>query len=128
MTDRLRRALPAMAGFALFAAALEVLRYQLAAVTWQALVSDVAATPRGRLAVSLACTAASYVALVGYDLLAFRVIGKALPMANVAFAAFLSYAISNNVGFAMLSGASGITVGAPGIVAARASTTAGSGP
>ena len=44
--------------------------------------------------------------LTGYDFLAFAYIGKRLPAPQVAFASFLSYAVSNNVGFAMLSGAS----------------------
>ena len=51
-------------------------------------------------------TALNYAALTGYDLLAFAYIGKALPRARIALASFLAYAISNNVGFAMLSGAS----------------------
>ena len=44
--------------------------------------------------------------LTGYDLLAFALHRQALPRARIALASFLAYAISNNVGFAMLSGAS----------------------
>ena len=51
-------------------------------------------------------TALNYAALTGYDLLAFAYIGKTLPRAHIALASFLAYAISNNIGFAMLSGAS----------------------
>jgi len=45
-------------------------------------------------------------ALTGYDFLAFAYIGKSLRRVHVAAASFLAYAISNNVGMAMLSGAS----------------------
>ena len=41
-----------------------------------------------------------------YDQLAFVYIGKPLPRARIALTSFLAYAISNNVGLAMLSGAS----------------------
>jgi len=103
---RLRQALPFLIGLALFVAALEVLRVELHAVTWHELSADVWATPPAQLLTALGLTALNYVALTGYDLLAFAYIGKALPRAHVAGASFLAYAISNNVGFAMLSGAS----------------------
>ena len=41
--EKLRRALPAVLGLILFAAALVVLRKELHAVTWQALTADVLA-------------------------------------------------------------------------------------
>ena len=63
-------------------------------------------TPPSRLGLAVGLTALNYAALTGYDLLAFAYIGKTLPRVRVALASFLAYAISNNVGFAMLSGAS----------------------
>src|SRR6185503_3407039 len=44
--------------------------------------------------------------LTAYDFLALIYINKRLPRWRVAVASFLAYAIANNVGFAMLSGAS----------------------
>jgi phosphatidylglycerol lysyltransferase len=41
-----------------------------------------------------------------YDLLAFAYVGRMLRRLHVALASFLAYAISNSVGFALLSGAS----------------------
>jgi phosphatidylglycerol lysyltransferase len=120
VSDRLRRAIPVVIGLALFVAALEVLRVELRTVTWHELTADVLRTPVSRLALALALTALNYVALTGYDLLAFAYLGKILPRRRIAVASFLAYAISNNVGFAMLSGASvryrfytrwGVTVG-----------------
>ena len=106
MLSRLRQAVPLVVGVVLFVAALEVLRVQLHAVTWRELSNDVWQTPRTRLLIALALTALNYVALVGYDLVAFAYIGKSLPRLHIAAVSFLAYAISNNVGFSMLSGAS----------------------
>lgn len=106
MSDRLRRALPVIVGVLLFAAALEVLRLELHAVTWRELSRDITAIPASRLLLAVLLTALNYALLTGYDFLAFVSIGKRLPRAKVVGAALLAYAISNNVGFAALSGAS----------------------
>lgn len=106
MLSRLRRAAPLVIGLALFVAALEVLRVELHAVTWRELQTDIWQTPLTRLLIALALTALNYVALIGYDLVAFAYIGRALPRLHIAAVSFLAYAISNNVGFSMLSGAS----------------------
>ena len=106
MSERLRKAIPVAIGLVLFVVALEVLRVELRSVTWHELTADVMGTPVWQLGVALVLTAVNYAALTGYDLLAFAYIGKALPRARIAVASFLAYAISNNVGFAMLSGAS----------------------
>ena len=106
MSERLRQAIPVVIGLVLFVVALEVLRVELRAVSWSDLTADVLRTPPSRLALALVLTALNYAALTGYDLLAFAYIGKALPRARIALTSFLAYAISNNVGFAMLSGAS----------------------
>ena len=106
MLDRLKRTLPALIGLALFAAALFVLRRELHAMTWHELTGDVARTPASRLALALLLTALNYAILTGYDFLAFAYIGKRLSWDRIALASFLAYAVANNVGFAMLSGAS----------------------
>lgn len=105
-TTRLWRWAPAVVSLVLLGAALEVLRLELQAVTWADVVRDVLGTPWPHLGLALALTAVNYLVLTGYDLLAFRTIGKVLPASHVAGAAFLAYAISHNVGFAALSGAS----------------------
>ena len=103
---RLRRAAPAAIGLALFFAALEVLRTELRQVTWVTLSRDVVSIPPLRLAVALALTVVNYALLTGYDLLAFVYIGRQVARTRVAVASFVAYAVANNVGFAMLSGAS----------------------
>src|SRR6185436_8248270 len=106
MADRLRRALPAVIALVLFAAALEVLRSELRHVSWHELTADILRTPIRALTFALVLTVLNYAVLTGYDFLAFGYIRKRLPPGRVAVASFLAYAIANNVGFAMLSGAS----------------------
>jgi len=91
---------------AIFFIALAVLRNELRQVTWLELTRDIAATPRTWLAGAIALTAINYVVLIAYDLLAFVYIRKPIARARVALASFVAYAVSNNVGFTMLSGAS----------------------
>lgn len=106
MLTRLRQAAPFLVGLALFIVALEVLRVELRAVTWHDLSADIWQTPPARLVIALVLTVINYLVLTGYDLLAFAYIGKSLSRPRVVATAFLAYAISNNVGFAMFSGAS----------------------
>src|SRR5678815_1053802 len=106
MRERLYRVLPPLIGLIVFVVALEVLRRELHAVSWRALVADVAATPVTRLAAAILLTALNYIVLTGYDLIAFACIRKQLSRSKIVFTSLLAYAIANNVGFAMLSGAS----------------------
>jgi len=106
MPARLRQVLPAAIGLVLFLAAMEVLRIDLRTLTWTKLLDDVGIVPFRRLVLALGLTVANYAALTGYDFLAFASIEKRLPPARIAAASLLSYAVSNNVGFGMLSGAS----------------------
>jgi phosphatidylglycerol lysyltransferase len=106
MKERLRQALPALVSLFLFLVALAVLRVELRAVHLHEITRDVLATAPPRLALALLLTAVNYLVLAGYDLIAFRYIGKTLPLRRIAAAAFLAYAVANTVGVAMLSGAS----------------------
>jgi phosphatidylglycerol lysyltransferase len=106
MRERLRHAFPALIGLVLFFTALEVLRRDLHAVTLQGLVTQVIETPPARLAAAMLLTAVNYLVLTGYDFIAFAYIKRRLAWWRIAIASFLAYAIANNVGFAVLSGAS----------------------
>jgi phosphatidylglycerol lysyltransferase len=98
--------LPAVVGLVLFLAALEILRIELRTVSWAGLMADVVRVPRDDLALAVGLTVLNYLVLTGYDLIAFVYIGKTLSRSRVMLTSFLSYAIANNVSFAMLSGAS----------------------
>lgn len=59
-----------------------------------------------RLLAALGLTAASYLALTFYDVLALRVIGRPLPWRTAALASFTSYTLSHNLGLGLLTGSS----------------------
>ena len=67
---------------------------------------SVFSTPPSALLAAAMLTALNHAVLTTYDFIAFAYIGKRLPRWRVAGASFLAYAVANNVGFAMLSGAS----------------------
>jgi phosphatidylglycerol lysyltransferase len=100
----LKRLAP-LVGVALFFAALAVLHRELRDVHYHELTAAVAGLPPGAVLLALALTALNYLVLTGYDLLAVDYAGLALHRGRVALAGFLSYAISNSLGFGMLSGA-----------------------
>jgi phosphatidylglycerol lysyltransferase len=90
----------------LFLVAIEVLRRELHAVTWDALSANALGTPPWRLAAALLLTALNFIVFAGYDFIALASVGRRLPWWRVAGTSFLAYAIANSVGFAMLSGGS----------------------
>ncbi len=59
-----------------------------------------------QLATALGLTAAGYLALCGYDYLAFIYLRHPLPVRKVALAAFIGYAFTNSVGHSVISGGS----------------------
>ncbi|KQX19504.1 MULTISPECIES: bifunctional lysylphosphatidylglycerol flippase/synthetase MprF [unclassified Sphingomonas] len=59
-----------------------------------------------QIAIAIACTVASYVALTFYDVFALRVIGRPLPWRTAALASFTSYTISHNLGLSPITGGS----------------------
>ena len=59
---------------------------------------------RSRLWEALLLTPLGYGVITAYDLLAFRYVRVALNYSQVIFIAFVSYAISNTLGFALLTG------------------------
>jgi phosphatidylglycerol lysyltransferase len=95
-----------LVSLAVFFAALAVLRSELRHVTWVELMRDTVAMPPNRLGVAVALTALNYAVLTAYDFLAFVYIRKTIAPARVALASFVAYAVANNVGFSILSGAS----------------------
>jgi phosphatidylglycerol lysyltransferase len=100
----LRRFAP-LFGVVLFFAALAVLHGELREVHYAELSGAVARLPPGRVVLALMLTALNYVVLTGYDQLAVAYAGLRLPRGRVTLAGFVSYAVSNSLGFGMLSGA-----------------------
>ena len=106
MTARLRQAAPIAIGLALFLGALMMLRIELRTLSWNDLVTDVLAVPHHQLVLAVLLTALNYAALTGYDLLAFVYAQQRLSRWRIAAASLVAFALSNAIGFAVLTGPS----------------------
>jgi len=106
VSARLRAALWPLIALVLFVIALDVLSHELAATSWRAVIRSARATPWLQIAAAMVLTVLNYAVLTGYDFLAFASIGKRLAPWRIGLASFLAYAVANNVGFALVSGAS----------------------
>ena len=93
-------------GLALFGLSLWILARELDRIGFAALTTSLADVPRATLLAAVAVTALNYFVLTCHDQLAFVYAGVRLHRARIALASFIGYAVSNNVGFAVVSGAS----------------------
>lgn len=105
-----RRALGARVGVLLGVVvcglALVALSQLLAEFRFGEVVAHLEALPAAAVAGAVALSALSYLTLAGYDLSALHYVGARLPLRTVLYASFTGYAISNNLGFTLLSGGS----------------------
>jgi phosphatidylglycerol lysyltransferase len=105
--SRLRSWAPLLVGLLLFVVAGWVLQAELSKVSYRQLAATLAALPRSAVLASLGFMALNYLLLTGFDLLGFHYIGRRdVPAWKVGVASFTGYAISNSVGFAVVSGTS----------------------
>src|SRR5689334_21539910 len=95
-----------MVSLVVFFAARAILRRELRHLTWVELIRYITAMLLDRLGMVVALTALNYAVLTAYDLLAFVYIRKPTARARVALASFVAYAVANNVGLSVHSGAS----------------------
>jgi phosphatidylglycerol lysyltransferase len=100
-----RFALPVFS-LAIFIAALFTIHHLLKEVTYSDIVAAFRSVSWPQILSATIFTAASYTALTGYDVLALRQIGKPLPYKSAAFASFVSYTFSHNIGLSLLTGGS----------------------
>jgi phosphatidylglycerol lysyltransferase len=104
MTFRWRRLTPLL-GLALLLTAVYALQDQLRRYTLAELWRAITALPPAIVGAAILLTALNYAILTGYDQLAFQYLGRRLAWWRVTLASFIGYSISNNLGIAMLSGA-----------------------
>ena len=93
-------------GLLLFAAAVWVLNESLREVSYREVRASIHGLPASSLLLAVLFTAGNYAVLCGFDLLAFRYVGKRLTEWKVMVTSFIGYAVANNVGFAIISGTS----------------------
>jgi phosphatidylglycerol lysyltransferase len=105
--NRLRRWAPALLGLILFGVAAWVLQAELSKVSYRDVAATLTSLPRSAVWASLGYMALNYLLLTGFDLLGFYYIGRQdVAPWKVGVASFTGYAISNSVGFAVVSGTS----------------------
>jgi phosphatidylglycerol lysyltransferase len=103
---RHRFALSIVAALVLAAVAIGALERLTAEVRFADVRSAVHALSIAQLAAALGFTALSYLMLTLYDVVALRIIGRALPWRTAALASFTSYTLSHNLGLSLLTGGS----------------------
>ena len=76
----------------------------LSQVRYASVMNAVGATPDRDIALALLATAASYLALTGYDASSLRYAGATVGRGTVLLTSFVAYALSNTIGLGPLSG------------------------
>src|SRR5512139_2239620 len=89
----------------LFAVAWWILHRELRHYHYADLVRELRSLPSGRILLAAGLTAVNYAVMTGYDALAMRFVRHRLPYRLIAFASFTGYAVSNTLGFPLLTGA-----------------------
>ncbi len=98
------RLLPALLSLGLFSLCIWAIIHELQKYQPQVILNDIRAIPYPTLILALGLTALNYGFLTGYDVLARFFVNHRLSYRKTALVATISYAISNSVGFALLSG------------------------
>ena len=93
-------------GVILFTLALWVLHSELKTYHLHDILQHTRELPVRQVGVAFLLTVLSYLIMTGYDTLALRYIKQTLPYSKTAFASFVGYSFSNNVGLSMLAGGS----------------------
>lgn len=95
----------ALVALAAFSYAATVLYKNLENISWQQVHHTVVTFPISRLLLAALATAASYLALVGYDFIALRLVGAGrVPLRITAITSFISHAVTFTLGFGVLTG------------------------
>jgi len=104
ISPALRRAAPRIAVAILFVLALFALRRLLGEVRYADVIAELRSLHPGAVAIAFAATAASYLALNGYDWSALRYVGRDVPWHRMALASFCGFALGNTIGLGVVSG------------------------
>lgn len=102
--NRLRKIGPSLFGFILFGFCLWAISQKLQRYSIQDVLDSLSSIPKSHQSGAIFLMLTSYLMTTGYDILAFNYIGFPLNYGKIAFGAFISYTLSNNIGFALLTG------------------------
>jgi uncharacterized membrane protein YbhN (UPF0104 family) len=101
---RLTRLAPILLSLLLFGISLWAITQELRKYHLQDVINSLTTIPKPHLILAIALTLVNYILFTGYDTLAVYHLRQSLPYRRTALVAIVSYAISNSVGFALLSG------------------------
>lgn len=104
MKQRLLHGLAPLVGLLLFTIALWMLHHTLRNYHYHDVIRSLQELPISRIMTALALTALNYAALTAYDTLAVRYIQHPLSYGKIAFASFIGYVFSHNIGLSILGG------------------------
>ncbi|MEJ2420128.1 MAG: lysylphosphatidylglycerol synthase domain-containing protein [Acidobacteriota bacterium] len=104
MKKRTRRVLATFFGLILFGVAVFVLYHDIRNYNFHKVLAYIQGFPIHRLILAFVFMVLDYWVLTGYDTLAVHYIGRKLKYRRVAFASFIGYAFSHNMGTPALSG------------------------
>ncbi len=104
MRQRILTALGPLLGLGLVTVSVVVLRHELLTYHLRDVVGHLRGTPGTALVVALVLTVLGYLALTGYDALAFRYVRNPLPYPRIALSSFVAFVFSHNVGLSFLGG------------------------
>ncbi|OKH27492.1 lysylphosphatidylglycerol synthase domain-containing protein [Chroogloeocystis siderophila] len=102
--NNIKPKLSVLFGLIVAAIALWAIANELRAYNYRDVLHSLATIPMRRLRLGIGLTALGYLTMTGYDVLALRYIHLSLAYPKVAFTSFISYAASNTIGFALLTG------------------------
>lgn len=95
---------PAILAIILFGLSMWAIRQELRQHSITEIWSNLRSIPAESISLAIVATLFNYLALTGYDTLAARYVKQPLAYRQTALVAIISYAISNTVGLALLSG------------------------
>jgi len=104
MKERLLAGLGPVLGFCLFCLAILILHHELERFHFHDILAHLNTIQTGGVLLAFCLTILSYVALTGYDALAFRYIHNDLPYPRIALASFVGYVFSHNIGLSFFGG------------------------
>jgi phosphatidylglycerol lysyltransferase len=106
LAGRLGKSLLALLPLALLLAVSRALWTELARLRWAEVSRQLSALPASHVGLAVLATAASYLALTGYDVLALRYVGRKLPYPQVARTSFTACALGHSIGLSVLGSGS----------------------
>jgi uncharacterized membrane protein YbhN (UPF0104 family) len=104
MVSRRLQLLPTLLGSLLFGVSIWAIAHELRHYHIREIWQSLLAIPDRNLLLAIGLTGLNYVVFTGYDTLAVRYVHHPLSYRRTAIAAIISTAISNSIGFALLSG------------------------